>query len=388
MPSPQASVRLSRSTVRLGAASAAGGGHGRLLRARGCRVPASVGSGPGRRGRARRPPGSAARRRWKGAAPPRRQGAPAPAHGRRAGRGPDPRRGTRPAPAVRRRAREGGGPRERALEHAHPLGERLHSRVEVGPHGAHDGDLEHHLRVGGLAHVDQGVAQDLHAAHHPGRPIVSASAAKRSSDGPDTAHSSGASAARKTWRRSSISSVASCWGPQPPANSALRATSTWPTSPSASGIEHLGQLGPGGVGGARRHDLVQGRERVAGRAPTAAHRRLERHLVELEAGLGVDRLEQVVQRLRAEEPELQVLRPAADGRRHLLRVRRGEHEDDVARRLLERLQQARWPPPSRACGPRRRCRPSSARGCPARRGPPGRAWRPHRCSMPHRARAR
>ena len=34
-----------------------------------------------------------------------------------------------------------------------------------------------------------------------------------------------------------------------------------------------------------------------------------------------------------------MLRAAADRRRHLLRVGRGEHEDDVARRLLERLQQ-------------------------------------------------
>ena len=34
-----------------------------------------------------------------------------------------------------------------------------------------------------------------------------------------------------------------------------------------------------------------------------------------------------------------MLGAAADGRRHLLRVGRGQHEDDVARRLLQRLQQ-------------------------------------------------
>ena len=46
-----------------------------------------------------------------------------------------------------------------------------------------------------------------------------------------------------------------------------------------------------------------------------------------------------MQRLRAEEPELEVLGPAPDRRRHLLRVRRRQHEDDVARRLLQRLQE-------------------------------------------------
>ena len=63
--------------------------------------------------------------------------------------------------------------------------------------------------------------------------MASASPRNRSRDGPETVHSSGASAARKTWRRSSISSVASCWGPQPPASSALSATSTELTSPPA-----------------------------------------------------------------------------------------------------------------------------------------------------------
>ncbi len=58
------------------------------------------------------------------------------------------------------------------------------------------------------------------------RPIASASPRNRSSDGPDTVHNSGASAARNTWRRSSINSVASCCGPHPPASNALSATST------------------------------------------------------------------------------------------------------------------------------------------------------------------
>ena len=118
-----------------------------------------------------------------------------------------------------------------------------------------------------------------------GSPIVPASAVKRSRDDPDTAHSSGASAARNTWRKSSISSVASCWGPQPPASSALERDEDTVDVTVGQGVEHRGELGPGGVGGPRRHHLVQGRERVTGGAPPTADRRLERSLAEVEPGL-------------------------------------------------------------------------------------------------------
>ena len=111
------------------------------------------------------------------------------------------------------------------------------------------------------------------------RPIDSASAANSARSGPETAHSSGASAARNAWRRSSTSSVASCCGPQPPASSALEADQHVGRVALADGEDHARELGPGGVGGARRHHLVERREGVTGRASAPAHRGLHRFLV-------------------------------------------------------------------------------------------------------------
>ena len=65
---------------------------------------------------------------------------------------------------------ECGRPGHRTLQHADPFGKRLGSRVEVGSHRSHRSDFEDHLRVGCLAHVDQRMTQNLHAAHDPGQP--------------------------------------------------------------------------------------------------------------------------------------------------------------------------------------------------------------------------
>ena len=142
--------------------------------------PAPAAAGRGGRPRPAAPPlrrgpaGSAARRRWRDACPRPRGGstlaaAPAPdADGTAAERGATStwRRGARPARPGAGRRRAPDSVRSSTLTRSD---ERLHPRVEVGPHGAHDGDLEHDLRVGRLAHVDQRVAEDLHAADDPGQ---------------------------------------------------------------------------------------------------------------------------------------------------------------------------------------------------------------------------
>ena len=104
-------------------------------------------------------------------------------------------------------------------------------------------------------------------------------------------------------------------------------------------VDQLVDLRPGVVGRAGRGDLVEERERVAGRAAAAADRDRQGVVVEGEAGRVVHVVQEAVEDVGPEQPELEVLGAAADRRRHLLRVRRREHEDDVARRLLERLQQ-------------------------------------------------
>ena len=66
-----------------------------------------------------------------------------------------------------------------------------------------------------------------------------------------------------------------------------------------------------------------------------------RGVADVEAGVGGDPAHVLAQRVGVEQVELQVLGAAADRVGHLLRVGRGEHEHDVRRRLLERLQQRR-----------------------------------------------
>ena len=180
MPSPQASVRLSRSRSgsRCGAGAAVAGSAPGSLRGRarapwharmvvGAAAAASGGDAP-----ARPPPCCAASRRWRVAAPPPPpDGAPAAAPVPRLAAGGRSRRRPerRTSPGRRSGPWKGGRSGLRTLQDADPLRQRLHSGIEVRSHGTHHGDLEHHLRVGCLTHVDQRVAEDLHAAHHPGQ---------------------------------------------------------------------------------------------------------------------------------------------------------------------------------------------------------------------------
>ena len=93
------------------------------------------------------------------------------------------------------------------------------------------------------------------------------------------------------------------------------------------------------VDGAGRRHLVERRQRVAGRARALAHGQVDGLEGHAEAGGLVDVAQVLGEHVGAEEPELEVLGAAADRGQHLLRVGGGQHEHDVAGRLLERLQQ-------------------------------------------------
>ena len=171
------------------------------------------------------------------------------------------------------RSRKGGGTGRRALEHADAVGERFHSRVEIRPDGADEGDLEHDLRVGCLADVHQPVAEDLHGADDP-----------RQSHRLGQAHVALACRAR---RRAEL-------GGQPGEEDLaqvvgqLRRQLLGPPAAGQQGtdgnehachvgggqrVDHLGQLRSGRVGRARRHHLVQRRQCVPG-GPSARAGRL------------------------------------------------------------------------------------------------------------------
>ena len=133
-------------------------------------------------------------------------------------------------------------------------------------------------------------------------------------------------------------------------------------------------------------DLVERRQRVAGRAVAPADRQVD-GLVGARRGR---------RRRRPTAGARRARRPAAGGTRSAgcgcgwwaapsagrwwpARTRRG-------RAAPRASSAARSTPPSRACGPRRGCTPSSARACRARPATRGRAWRRRRCSRRRRAR--
>ena len=86
-------------------------------------------------------------------------------------------------------------------------------------------------------------------------------------------------------------------------------------------------------------DQLERREGVARRAGTLVDGGGDGLVRHVEPGVGGDPTDVLGQRVGGEEVEAQVLRAAADRVGDLLRVGGGEHEHDVAGRLLERLQQ-------------------------------------------------
>ena len=93
---------------------------------------------------------------------------------------------------------------------------------------------------------------------------------------------------------------------------------------------------PAGVG-----DQLERRQRVARRAGALGDGGVEGLGRNVEPGVVGDPADVFGEHVRWQQVEAQVLRTAADRVGHLLRVGGGEHEHDVARRLLERLQQRR-----------------------------------------------
>ena len=90
---------------------------------------------------------------------------------------------------------------------------------------------------------------------------------------------------------------------------------------------------------ARRRELVEDRERVAVGARARARHEVQHGLGRVDL-LGVAHAREHLHQLaRPGPPEREALAARADRAQQLGRIRRAEHEDDVGRRLLERLQQ-------------------------------------------------
>ena len=86
-------------------------------------------------------------------------------------------------------------------------------------------------------------------------------------------------------------------------------------------------------------DELERRDGVARRAATLAKHRLHRCIGDVDAGIGGEPADVLLEHVHRQQMELQVLGSAADGVADLLRVGGREDEHDVRRRFLQRLQQ-------------------------------------------------
>ena len=311
------------------AGAAAGAGRSPPARAAGAALRGS--GGPGRAGRRPAPappvaPGGLDRGRRAGPARPR-PGRPAAARAAGAAGGGRSRVHRRPR---RRRGRPTGGPgRLEPLDPGQQGGRRV---VGLGMDQADQGHLEVDPGVGGVAHVDLGPAQVLHGPDQggqarparPGRPGASRSA-------PATVTSSGATRARKPWRRWSTRSTVSCWGLKPAAVRWATATRARPTSRSARASTTSSSSGRSSSTASDaatwsrtdRASRAEPRPRRTARSrassPTSRWASSRTWASSSAEGVG------------PEEAELEVLGPAADGGQHLLGIGGGQDEDDVGR---------------------------------------------------------
>ena len=88
-------------------------------------------------------------------------------------------------------------------------------------------------------------------------------------------------------------------------------------------------------------DQLERAQRVARRAAALLEHALDRRFADLETGVLRHPADVRLELVHRQQVEPQVLRAAADRVADLLRIGGGEHEHDVRRRLLERLQQRR-----------------------------------------------
>ncbi len=171
------------------------------------------------------------------------------------------------------------------------------------------------------------------------RPIFRASSSTWGRSVAGTATRSGATEARKAWRRWSARAPAS-WAMSWPASDAWATqTRARPGSRSARASARAGQHDQFVVDGAAGRHLIQSGQGVACRPPAPSHGGVDRFVAQIEPGVVADLPEEIDQDVGPEKPELEVLCPAADGGQDLLGLGRRQHEDDMTGRLLQGLEQ-------------------------------------------------
>jgi len=106
-------------------------------------------------------------------------------------------------------------------------------------------------------------------------------------------------------------------------------------------VEESIELGLGLCERSRRHQLVEGTERVSRRAPTKANRRVNEGVISAQTRRPTNVVQQRTQGVATDEAKLEMLRARTNGGHHLVRFRGRQHEDHVLGRLLKGLQERR-----------------------------------------------
>ena len=109
--------------------------------------------------------------------------------------------------------------------------------------------------------------------------------------------------------------------------------------PFRQGFDDFIQFGEVVLHRVRGGGLIQNREGVPGRPATPPDGDVDGLVGHLQMGVPSHLIEQLSEGVGPQQAEFVVLGAAPDGGKHLLRVGGGQHEDDVGRRFLQRLQQ-------------------------------------------------
>ena len=270
---------------------------------------------PSRPGRAEAPPRSprAAREplRWPPGAPsaPAAPAARAPTSSRRAAAS-----ARRAAPAA------AAAPSPRASRSGPRAGSRRTAPAWPGPSRA---------ACSTMRSISSSARPPARAARRPGPPAASVRSRSRCSRS--------AANRRGSCPASTSRSTASNTAARSPAASASTTSSISATSVTPSSATARSYVTPSGP--APGQQLVEHRQRVAGRAAARADDQRVHRRGDDGALLGADALQQAAQRARRDQPERVVVGARPDRRQHLLRLGGREDEDEVLRRLLDDLEQ-------------------------------------------------
>ena len=203
----------------------------------------------------------------------------------------------------------------------------------------HERDLEEQTRIGRVAHLDEDLAEPFHRLHDLAR-----TEATRLLGHDDGARVGQGHQLGRHQRQEAVAQVAHhVLGERARVATLLDGEGHRGERPARIELDQrldelvvLHDLEVVATGARHQFERAQ---RVAGRPATLFERRHDRRLAHLQPGVVGHPADVLLELVHRQQVEPEVLRATADGVADLLRIGGREHEHDVRRRLLERLQQ-------------------------------------------------